>query len=149
MDNHKNVFLYHYYYLLLLKLFIMINSKVCLECGNRLVGRSDKKFCSNECKNSYHNKVYFLEQKTIKDVNRILSRNRRILLNCVNNKRRQISENYLLSRGFNFNYYTHLNHGPNGELTHFCYEIGYQRDEARNKLRLLKEDANDVYRMNL
>jgi DNA-directed RNA polymerase subunit M/transcription elongation factor TFIIS len=126
----------------------MNRMRLCPDCGGRVVGRTDKKFCSNECKNSYHNKEKCIENKSIKEVNRILTRNRKILLSCVNSKKRQISENYLAARGFNFSFFTHQNRSSDGELAHFCYEVGYQRDEGRS-LRLLKEDCINVYRMRL
>jgi hypothetical protein len=28
---------------------------VCCQCGKKLIGRTDKKFCDADCKNSYHN----------------------------------------------------------------------------------------------
>ena len=31
--------------------------KQCLECGDKIVGRIDKKFCSDGCRNAYNNKV--------------------------------------------------------------------------------------------
>ena len=30
--------------------------KNCLECGTRIIGRADKKFCNDSCRNSYNNK---------------------------------------------------------------------------------------------
>jgi hypothetical protein len=32
-------------------------NKVCLECGEKIVGREDKKFCSDGCRNAYNNKI--------------------------------------------------------------------------------------------
>ena len=31
--------------------------KLCLECGDKLFGRIDKKFCSDACRNAYNNKI--------------------------------------------------------------------------------------------
>ena len=31
--------------------------RLCLECGDHLKGRIDKKFCSDYCRNSFNNKV--------------------------------------------------------------------------------------------
>ena len=31
--------------------------KTCLECGEPILGRSDKKFCSDLCRNAYNNKA--------------------------------------------------------------------------------------------
>ena len=30
--------------------------ETCLECGEKIIGRSDKKFCNDACRNSYNNK---------------------------------------------------------------------------------------------
>ena len=34
-----------------------MQERKCLECGTVLKGRSDKKFCSDYCRNTYNNKV--------------------------------------------------------------------------------------------
>ena len=31
-------------------------SKVCPECGEKIIGRVDKKFCSDYCRNAFNNK---------------------------------------------------------------------------------------------
>lgn len=31
--------------------------KVCLECGEKIKGRADKKFCSDQCRVAYNNKL--------------------------------------------------------------------------------------------
>jgi Uncharacterized protein containing a Zn-ribbon (DUF2116). len=41
----------------------MVNStidknKYCPVCGNKIVGRSDKKFCTDKCRTFYHNEKY-------------------------------------------------------------------------------------------
>jgi len=55
----------------------------CLECGHVLYGRADKKFCSEGCKNKYHNrfghKSTRLRERTFMD----LSTNHRILTNLL------------------------------------------------------------------
>ena len=35
----------------------LLMEKKCLECESPLVGRVDKKFCSDYCRNSYNNKI--------------------------------------------------------------------------------------------
>ena len=35
----------------------MINNKKCPECGAKIVGRSDKKYCSVKCKNTCLNRI--------------------------------------------------------------------------------------------
>lgn len=34
-----------------------IEEKTCLECGEKIIGRADKKFCSDQCRISYNNRV--------------------------------------------------------------------------------------------
>jgi len=29
----------------------------CPECGEKIIGRADKKFCSDQCRNSYNNRL--------------------------------------------------------------------------------------------
>lgn len=29
----------------------------CLDCGKALVGRADKKFCDDSCRNNYNNRI--------------------------------------------------------------------------------------------
>ncbi len=31
--------------------------RTCLECHEKIVGREDKKFCSDGCRNAYNNKM--------------------------------------------------------------------------------------------
>jgi predicted nucleic acid-binding Zn ribbon protein len=33
---------------------IMVNSKCCPICGKHIVGRTDKKFCSDKCRSKFH-----------------------------------------------------------------------------------------------
>lgn len=32
--------------------------KKCLECGEKIVGRADKKFCNDYCRNAYNNNLH-------------------------------------------------------------------------------------------
>ena len=32
-------------------------NSTCPECGDKLKGRADKKFCSDACRNAYNNKL--------------------------------------------------------------------------------------------
>lgn len=56
--------------------------KSCLECGGSLYGRPDKKFCSDSCKNRFHNRRYSEEKKIIERTLNALYRNHEYL-NCL------------------------------------------------------------------
>jgi len=55
---------------------------VCLECGDKIKGRSDKKFCNDACRSAHHNKKNKVVSNPQKTINNLLSKNRRILKDC-------------------------------------------------------------------
>ena len=102
---------------------------VCLECGSQIVGRLDKKFCSDQCRYLYNNKRKRQHEVAIQNVNRILRKNRSVLksLNPVGKTtvRRALLENL----GFDFNFFTHVYRTKSGQLYYFVYEYGYMLEE--------------------
>ena len=101
----------------------------CPECGNTLRGRIDKKFCSSLCRNSYHNRKRGYATRVVRDINRVLKKNRNILLQFNPEGTALISEKQLSSRGFNFDYYTSRFQVKPGDEYTFCYDQGYMREE--------------------
>jgi predicted nucleic acid-binding Zn ribbon protein len=102
-----------------------IMEKYCLECGETLRGRSDKKFCSDQCRTSYNNQLKQPTNCLVKKINYTLSRNRRILSNLNPNGKTKIHRKTLMDMGFNFHYYTHVYKTKNGNTYYFCFEQGY------------------------
>jgi uncharacterized Zn ribbon protein len=114
--------------------------KKCLECGEEFVGRSDKKFCSDSCRNTYNNKLNSDENNIVRNTNNILRKNRRILKSIIpNGKVKTISKNRLLAEGYNTKHLTDFLKTKAGKVYFFCYEYGYtQLDE--NKVTVVKKD---------
>lgn len=54
-------------------------SKVCLECGDSFKGRTDKKFCSDLCRNGFNNRVKASTSNYYRVVNSTLRKNYKIL----------------------------------------------------------------------
>lgn len=101
----------------------------CLDCGSLLRGRSDKKFCDDQCRSHYNNGIRSASSSALRPVNAILRKNHSILTKlCVRNKIRLKKED-LLCYGFNINYHTHLYNNKNGNTCYFCYDYGYIRLE--------------------
>ena len=98
---------------------------ICLECGTRLYGRFDKKFCNDQCRNNYNNKQNRDETAIVKTVNRTLRKNRRILKELNPNGKAKIKRKQLDSRGFDFKYFTNVYKTKEGKVYYFCYEYGY------------------------
>jgi predicted nucleic acid-binding Zn ribbon protein len=99
--------------------------KQCLECGEPIKGRIDKKFCSDLCRNSYNNRNNSDSNNTMRNINNILRRNRRILEELTPDGKSKVNREKLISKGFNFNYFTNIYQTKNGNQYFFCYEYGY------------------------
>ena len=99
--------------------------KTCAECGDVLKGRSDKRFCSDLCRNSFNNKLNSDTNNYVRNVNNILRKNRRILEDNLKGDTTKIARQKLSDKGFNFNYYTNLHTTKNNHDYFYCYEFGY------------------------
>lgn len=107
--------------------------RVCPECGDKIIGRSDKKFCSDQCRNTYNNKLNSDATNTVRNINNILRKNRRVLesLNKQSGKT-MVARETLLTNGFNFTYHTHTYTTKRGDVYRFCYEQGYLYLDDKN-----------------
>ncbi len=103
------------------------------------MGRSDKKFCSDYCRNTYYNQANSVANNHVRQVNRILSKNRRILEELNPSGKVNIHKDKLLNKGFNFNYFTGIYKTQKGVVYYFCYEYGYLPLE-NNFYALVKRD---------
>ena len=103
----------------------MSETKTCLYCGKAIQGRSDKKFCDDQCRNSYNNQLNSDSSNYVRNINNILRRNRRILEELNVSGKTNISKSKLQEHGFNFNYFTNLLTTKPGKTYYFCYEHGY------------------------
>ncbi len=106
-------------------LSILDMKQKCINCGDTFVGRSDKKFCGDQCRNSYNNKIKREHEKLILDINKILRRNRKILKTFNPEGKTIIRREYLEKLGFDFRYHTHNYKTKNNNDYKFCYEYGY------------------------
>ncbi|MFA7447417.1 MAG: hypothetical protein WCY77_03175 [Weeksellaceae bacterium] len=113
----------------------------CLECDTKIIGRVDKKFCNDSCRNSYNNKHNRDSTNLMRKINRKLRNNFRILseLNFVEGKTKA-NRDFLTKKGFNFDYFTHLKVYKNGAEYRFLYNIGYKLLEDDWMLIVKNED---------
>jgi len=99
--------------------------KQCLECGDKIVGRIDKKFCSDGCRNAYNNRVNKDSKNLIRNTNNRLRKNYRILEQLNPNQKTTISRAKLIEVGFDFNYITSIYTTKAGKIYYFVYDQGY------------------------
>ncbi len=100
-------------------------NKQCLECGKEVIGRVDKKFCSDYCRNSYNNKINRDTKNLIRNTNNLLRKNYRILEKINPNQKTKTTKDALLRQGFNFNYFTSIYTTKTGKVYFFIYDQGY------------------------
>lgn len=112
--------------------------KKCQECGNMLVGRADKKFCSDMCRNSFNNRLKADEYNIIRNVNNQLKKNRRILESLCPDEKSKTTRTILLSKGFSFSHITSFRPTQKGNVYAFVYDYGYL--ELDNDFFLIVKD---------
>ena len=99
--------------------------RICLECGERIVGRADKKYCNDYCRNAYNNKINKDSNNLIRNINNRLRRNYRILERINPGKKTKTTRMRLSDRGFDFEYITNRYTTRNGTVYYFVYDLGY------------------------
>jgi len=103
----------------------------CLECGEEIHGRTDKKFCSDGCRNAFNNKQNRDSTNLMRSINNKLRKNHRILSEINVDGKTKTTKSKLLSLGFHFEFITEFVVYKNGSEYKFVYDQGY---------KLLEED---------
>lgn len=103
--------------------------KRCLDCGDIIHGRTDKKFCSDQCRNNYNNKLNRDTNNFVRNVHGLLRKNRRILSDLYSEGKVRIHKDALFALGYNFSFFTHMIESADGKLYHYCFEFGYKETD--------------------
>jgi len=99
--------------------------KTCLECDEPLKGRSDKKFCSDYCRNAYNNKVNKDSKNLIRNTNNRLRKNYKILSELNTTGKTKVTRSKLIQHNFDFNFFTSIYTTKTGNTYYYCYDQGY------------------------
>ena len=113
--------------------------KVCLECGEKIVGREDKKFCSDGCRNTYNNKINKDSTNFMRNINNKLRKNYRILSEINTEGKSKTTRAKLLSKGFDFEFFTNILETKTGNTYFFVYDQGYRALEDDFYMLVKKE----------
>ena len=112
-------------------------SKPCENCGRELYGRTDKRFCNDNCRNEFNRRKKQAEllkaNEAMPEILRIIKRNYEILRSI--GEIQADSEIFLEKKsarlnGFDFRFYTSVKQYPNDGLYHFCFERGWKEIEG-------------------
>lgn len=117
-----------------------MEERSCQECQKPLVGRKDKKFCSDYCRNTYNNRLNEDANKYVRRINNILRKNRRILAQLNPDGKNTVDGITLAEEGFNFHYYTNVYTTKTGSNYKFCYDQGYLKLDHDRYMLVQKQD---------
>ena len=117
--------------------------KKCVICNVPIYGRIDKRFCSDNCRNRYHNGIKSPESMYLRRVNYKLRRNRNILLESFQSGNEIVSYYHLSNKGFDYNFITNYQINDKGYTTYYCYDMGYMQ-YSNLKLRLLRREIAQI-----
>ena len=104
-----------------------MEKRLCASCKKEMTGRIDRKFCSDECRTDYNNKINRRKSSALLKINKILRRNHKILEQTCAIEMTTCSFSYLIEQGFNFDYFTSAaDSGRRGEsMKMICYDYSY------------------------
>lgn len=104
-------------------------SRNCRMCRGHFFGRSDKIFCSPNCKAIYHQKLSKVTSSATLEIDKILHRNRSILLEIMGKRKTQIKiPSIILDRKkFNYDYITKFHINSSGKTYHYVYDFAWMK----------------------
>ena len=108
--------------------------KICPVCHTEFDGRADKKFCCDQCRNTYNNQLKQEDNNVTYKINRMLKKNRQILceqyarIEKPDKERHSIPKDKLAKEGFKFDYMTNIYRTKADKVYFYCYDYGYYID---------------------
>jgi len=115
----------------------MKKEKICLFCGEGFKGgRSDRKYCDDQCRANYHNQQRQVQEAMVININAILKRNWKILKLLNPRGQSIVRKSFLLEQGYNFNYFTNVYKTQEGRVYYFCYDLGFAIVERSQPVKL-------------
>ncbi len=115
--------------------------KHCLNCGKKLKGRIDKKYCDARCKSANQYKVERERpERFYNKVDNQLRLNRRLLKQYNRAGKAIVRQSVLKEEGFDPNFFTHYWKNQKGDVYLFVYEYGFlsKRENDNDKFVLIK-----------
>jgi len=112
--------------------------KKCLQCGEPLQGRIDKKFCDKHCRSAYQYKKNSEEEGSIYfKIDKQLKRNRTLLKQYNKAGKATVRLNMLMEEGFNPKIFTHYWKNSRGDVYLFVFEYGFLQRKEGNATKLV------------
>lgn len=122
------------------------NQRLCMQCEKPLRGRTDKKFCDDNCRNAHNNALKAVPYNLVRNVNNQLAKNRRLLEEAiaVGEEMGKTNKEKLILKGFSFKFITHTYTNKKGNIYFFCYDYGYLPLEGDWLLVVHRKEEKEV-----
>lgn len=116
------------------------NQTYCLQCGLPLVGRADKKYCDDGCRNTYHNARMMDANRICRPYHRSLKQNYSLLFEHFNSGQQLVHKDELLMYGFDPKVGTGINLMEDGTLCYGVYDLEYY--EKKDRYIYIRKSSN-------
>lgn len=119
---------------------IIKEKRFCPECGKEIIGRKDKQFCSDSCRNNHNNNMNKDSTNLMRNINNALRRNYKILSELNPKDTAKVQKKVLVKKKFDFEVYTSVLNAKTGNTYYFVYDNGY-RFLDNDMLLLIKKEV--------
>jgi predicted nucleic acid-binding Zn ribbon protein len=100
-----------------------MKTKNCPVCAKAILGRSDKKYCSDECRTVHHNEIRTRSEDVIAGMNKLLRKNRTILKNICPAGKAIVQKDILKGLGYQFHLFTSMYITSQKQVYYICYDV--------------------------
>ena len=97
----------------------------CPICNNPLIGRTDKKYCSDQCRYLANNKTKIQNERPILDINKALRKNRSILKKLCPVGKAIVRKEVLDAMGYDVKVFSSLFLTSNKQIYYICYDYAF------------------------
>tara|TARA_R110002049_G_scaffold125972_1_gene281603 strand:+ start:1262 stop:1639 length:378 start_codon:yes stop_codon:yes gene_type:complete len=118
----------------------MRNKPTCPICESVIVGRSDKVYCSIECKRAAETDKKRIEDALYLKIDKQLKINRKILKKFNRVGKTTLRKEELIKEGFDPNYFTNYWKNSKGDIYLFVYDYGFLaiKDNQKDKYLIVQ-----------
>ncbi len=102
----------------------MANRK-CPICDSALIGRIDRKYCSDQCRYQGNNKNKYDFERPILEINSKLRRNRSILKTLCPAGKATVRKEVMLAMGYDITLFSSLFLTTKKQVYYLCYDYGF------------------------
>ena len=100
--------------------------RCCIFCGRELIGRSDKKFCDDACRNNYAYQRNKSSNVAINRVNKSLLHNRNVLKSIAKCGKKVVKRQFLVDKDFDFDVITGVHKTYKYQEYMMLYDYAYK-----------------------